>query len=328
MNRFQVIGIALISMIVLGSAMASTAVAAQYTEGGNPVELGNADGLSEIKNLLIEDMKGGAFGEAVDLLCSGYTLDEFDSPTILLVLSVWPLSGSDPGTGAVKIPCTVDAGICSEAEVEAIDLPWQLEATSTTRATIESGGSGAPGWKAICNKSVEDKCTGASTVGLKNVTEGLAINFDSTTNEKAANCTRGGAGQGLLEGEILLTNESAGGVFAVGEEWLSRTNVGGVPTRGQSICEFGAVTQKCQIEFKNITARSLAVVSGRLEGEKATERYAKVGVVGCTFNLALGSCTDEIELKKLETGKLNDYCLRVEDTATSEIRFTCLTLKM
>lgn len=327
--RLQIAGATLVVMFAVGlTATSSFASEGEYLEGGNPVELGVSTILSEASNVLIEDMKGGIFGEAVDVLCSGFDLAEFDRPNVMLVLSIWPLSGSDPGTGAVKIPCTVDSGICGEAEAEATHLPWRSEATSGTRATFESGGSGEPGWKVECNKAVEDECVSKSTVGLKNVAEGMDLIFDATTNEKPANCSRGGSGQGLIEGEVLFTNEGAGGAIAAAGSWLSRKNVGGVPTRNEPVCEFTAVAQTCQIEFENITTRTLAVRAGKLEGVNAGSRYAKVKE-GCVFNLGLGSCTDEIEVKKLEGGvKWNDYCLYVEDKGTGEMSLVCAGLKM
>jgi hypothetical protein len=69
------------------------------------------------------------------------------------------------------------------------------------------------------------------------------------------------------------------------------------------------------------------VISTALEGEKANERYARVKE-GCVFNLALGECVDEIELKKLEAGKVNDYCMIVEDKGTTEKAKECAILKM
>ncbi|HEX5310065.1 MAG TPA: hypothetical protein VFW38_13425 [Solirubrobacteraceae bacterium] len=327
--RLQSVGVTLVVMLAAGSAAASSfASEGEYLEGGNPAELGVSTVLSEASDVLIEDMKGGLFGEGVDVLCSGFDLAEFDNPDVMLVLSIWPLSGSDPGTGAVKIPCTVDSGICGEAEAEATHLPWRLKATSGTRATFESGGSGEPGWKVECNKIAEDECVGKSTVGLKNVAAGMDVVFDATTNEKPANCSRGGSGQGLIEGEVLFTNEGAGGAIAAAETWLSRKNVAGVPTRNEPECIFSAAAETCQIEFDNITTRTLAVTIGVLEGVNAGSRYAKVKE-GCVFNLGLGSCTDEIEVKKIEGGvKWNDYCLYVEDKGTKEPGLVCAGLKM
>jgi len=173
-------------------------------------------------DLLLEDMKGGIFGEAVHITCSGENLAEVESAQKILILAIFPLGGTDPMEGATAIKCTTNAGTCGEPEALAVHLPW-LDAVEelsvltegTQRVTVESGGSGAPGWTVTCNKIVEDECTGESTVLVENVESMVNATFETVSNEKAATCTRGGAKEGLVEGTILFESTTAGLAVAV-----------------------------------------------------------------------------------------------------------------
>jgi hypothetical protein len=111
-----------------------------------------------------------------------------------------------------------------------------------------------------------------------------------------------------------------------GAAWLSVKNIGGVPERGRGLCQFTAVGQKCQLEFENITFRTLEVLEGKIENN-GSGRYAKVKE-GCTPKLALlnkENCVDEIQAAKLESPNINDYCMKVKDAGTGEIQNECTT---
>jgi hypothetical protein len=109
--------------------------------------------------------------------------------------------------------------------------------------------------------------------------------------------------------------------------WVTFKRVGGEATEGAGgTCEFTAVGQKCQIKFKNVTTRTLAAKTHSLTGVNAASRYG-VPSVGCTLNLGMGECTDELEVTRFEAG-INNYCLLVEDRGTGEQRQFCAGLKM
>lgn len=109
--------------------------------------------------------------------------------------------------------------------------------------------------------------------------------------------------------------------------WLTRENVGGVPTRTEPECFFTLVTEKCQLKFKNITTRTLAVVKVEAIGTEAAKRYKKT-VEGCAFNLGLGECTDEVEMTEKVAGTINDYCMNVRDAGNAETQIMCAALRM
>jgi hypothetical protein len=112
--------------------------------------------------------------------------------------------------------------------------------------------------------------------------------------------------------------------------WLSRENVGGAERRGEPYCEFVRVNERCQIRFRNITARTLKVTSAtgaKILGTEGTTRYRKT-VENCVFNLGMGECTDEIEVIRFVARTVNDYCLEVTDQGTNEHGQTCAALIM
>ncbi len=109
--------------------------------------------------------------------------------------------------------------------------------------------------------------------------------------------------------------------------WLSRTNVGGVPVLGSNHCEFTAAKQTCQIQFKNITTRTIAAIGVTFFGANPAGRYSRI-MANCVLNLGLGECTDEVEAIKIEAKGINDYCLEVKDQGTGERNSVCATLRM
>src|SRR4029077_16210133 len=134
-----------------------------------------------------------------------------------------------------------------------------------------------------------------------------------------------------LSGEAIetLSGTNAGLLWGTYEvAWLSRKRVGGEATEGGlGTCEFTKVGQECHIEFKNITARTIAVVSTELRGTEANVRYA-VTENGCPFNLGLGECIDKLKVSKFVAGTFNDYCMTVVDKGTNERFYICAVLHM
>lgn len=227
--------------------------------------------------------------------------------------------------------CSVVKGTCESPKVSAVGLPWSTE-LGETKDSITTSGSGFTITCGTGSKVVEDKCEfeKESTEEEDLSSEG-DVNMKFNGSSGKAICNHGEkcpmrSATGTVEGTLKIKAEHIG--LAVLTPWVSRANVGGVPIRGEPICNFTAVLQTCQIQFSNATMRSLKVLNVRIEGVEAGVRYKKA-VVGCVFNMALSpSCTDEVEMTKLAVGTINDYCIEVRDQGTLEDRTMCALLKM
>ncbi|HTA13791.1 MAG TPA: hypothetical protein VK781_02925 [Solirubrobacteraceae bacterium] len=204
-------GVALFVVLVSSAVVVAPALAAdEFLVDGVAMKAGTEIRFSG--GLLLEDMKGGIFGEAVHLTCSSEGLVFADSATEILIVTVFQSGGTDPAentSGTIK--CTTNSGICGEPEVKALHLPWRvlLKLVGTAfRAELLGFTIEEPGWNLTCNKMVEDQCvepsTSSSTVGVENVESMVNMDFDSVYNGIALNCTRGGLKEGLVEGTLLF----------------------------------------------------------------------------------------------------------------------------
>lgn len=135
-------------------------------------------------------------------------------------------------------------------------------------------------------------------------------------------CGSGSASNGAYRGPVEMQ-----GVAPAANLWFSINKVGGTAAGGVGFCKFAAAGQTCQINFKNITARTLRVLSIELLGKNAGTRYKKLKA-NCVFNLAFGECTDELEAAVFQAGGINDYCLTVEDKGTGATNYGCAILRM
>jgi len=217
MKKIQILGLALCAVFAFSAVVAASAFAEhEYLIKGEVLKAGNLNKatVTSVGELLLEDMKGGLFGEGVDLLCSGENLGEFLAANDFEVISIFPLGGTDPGTGAISVKCETMAGVCGEPEAKAVDLPWLVEVVlvgTASRGLLQTGGAGEPGWNVTCNKIVEDACTGTTSTSLTNTATGVTAAFEAAS--EAGSCTRGGAKEGLVEGTITFT--SSEGVLAI-----------------------------------------------------------------------------------------------------------------
>jgi hypothetical protein len=102
----------------------------------------------------------------------------------------------------------------SGTTVEAQNLPWRtvlVASEGTTREMISDGGKGLPGFKTVCKTiagTVTDTCTGKTSALSETVTGGVDETFDS--HAEKLECTLGGAGQGAIQGTVLIENPSSG----------------------------------------------------------------------------------------------------------------------
>jgi hypothetical protein len=155
-------------------------------------------------------MKGGLFGEGVDLLCSGNVLAEFASATDLNIITIYALGATDPNTlGSATVGCEVHSGSCGTAKATAIHLDWlvQLELAPTAVTNLASGEGGEPGWNVECSLKIEDECVGKTIVESKNLSTGEVESVFNEATETPANCSRGGAKEGLVNGAVKFIGE-------------------------------------------------------------------------------------------------------------------------
>jgi hypothetical protein len=137
-------------------------------------------------------------------------------------------------------------------------------------------------------------------------------------------CGSGSASNGAYRGPV----ETQGVVVIGNPPWFSILRVGGTATEGANgVCEFAAVGQTCQIQFKNTSTRTLRILNVQFFGANPKVRYKKL-VGGCAFNAGLGECVDELEAVKIEAGGINDYCMTVEDKGNNAEQMYCRVLRM
>ena len=110
--------------------------------------------------------------------------------------------------------CT-SKGSCESQTVEAVDLPWHSELSiseggGTTQDVITGAGKGEPGYKSTCVvfgiKVIETCKAPTLSIGVENVTSGVRGTFDG----KKLNCSRGGEGEGSLEGTQFIEATKGG----------------------------------------------------------------------------------------------------------------------
>jgi hypothetical protein len=217
MKRIHIIGVALVAMFAFSVVVASSASAleALWLINGQDIPTGQSWNANQNpvagSPLLLEDMKAG-----VDVLCEGSGL-------------VWLLpGGKDLQAIASCVKPVVDAGTCESPKVEAINLGWntQLELMETSGIWLDAitGSTVAgvkPGWLVECTVpligKINDECTtNNGTVILTNnestgIVEGEFPEAPESKSEQA-NCTVGGAEEGLVVGKFTTEALTPGGV--------------------------------------------------------------------------------------------------------------------
>ncbi|HWY18657.1 MAG TPA: hypothetical protein VNY27_08105 [Solirubrobacteraceae bacterium] len=219
MLRIQMIGLAIVAMLVMGAFVALTASAEEHGKhvwaiNGTPITA--AIKLHSLGLLLLEDSK--ATGGASKIHCKGFD-DGYVFPKGLdLVLHIAnSLHNALLGIG-LKIHCNKVSGGCESSSLIlalAVHLPWLtlliLHGTEV-RDLIErdpNGPGGNPGWLVSCKApilgTVIDECTAElGSTSVVNVTGGVETVFEKVS--PLAECSQGGAGAGKVEGLVL--NES------------------------------------------------------------------------------------------------------------------------
>jgi hypothetical protein len=359
MKHLRIAGLCLVSTFLLGLVLVGSASAALWET------CSEGTGLTKYSSNQCTTAEAGGKWQREGITATdkatitGFTLTLTDTKTALGVTKVRCDSGLE-GKGTVgpvgnlavvetlevkeaEKNCRGVEGGCESSKIEKIkgvDLPWQEELFETEKkilATIEADGGGEPGWAVTCKTvlgSKTDTCTseGGQTeeVLLENkLSSGSLLVLGTLEKKRKADCTEGGKESGEAEGQeaILLASK---GALQVGAEppWLSRTNVAGVGPRGTGECKYLAAKEKCSLTFKNVSTRTLAVVSVAIDGTNGNTRYTTT-VAGCAFNLGLGECTNEVENAVFVAATRNPYCLQVRDAANNrELRRLCAELAM
>jgi hypothetical protein len=206
MRKIRLVGLALFAVFAFSAVAAASAFAeSEWLDNGAVTVAGAVK--AELKTegterLLLADMKGGIGGGEVDLLCEAKS-------TGLIGAKV------DTVETATATNCVVDTGLCPEPTVTARHLPWKTEillvgGVFRDDITETAGAGGAPGWLVKCS-IVEDECL--SNEGFTELTNlaggGVDVLFNEATSP-AATCSRGGAGQGLIQGLLVLLSTEAG----------------------------------------------------------------------------------------------------------------------
>lgn len=226
MRKIQIVGLALVAMFAFSAASATSASAVSKLLWNNgeitALLLVLVEPTAEL--LLLEDMN--AIGKP-DILCSGDLDGMIESGGVLgFIEELLTLAGVNE---ANTVSCVSDNGTCEGAVlVTAINLPWHLEVVLIAGRYllhflngVEEPGK-EPGYITDCLTLgglllVEDKCEGLTYALLANEAGGLLAEFSE--NEEittAANCTVGGAKQGLLFGDGFIT-DTGGGTLTVSE---------------------------------------------------------------------------------------------------------------
>ncbi|MFZ1153326.1 MAG: hypothetical protein WAN93_00315 [Solirubrobacteraceae bacterium] len=212
MKRSYLIGLTLVAVLASTAFAASSAFALESTwlvSGAKPTAAVNVD--SESGSTSLEDVKGGIFGEAVAVTCK--VLDKG---------TVGP-GPADTVTAVTLEECATTKGICPSPVATAVNLPWNTKIELIGTAfydDIVSSGVGNPGYTVSCS-GVVDTCTAMLGRPLdKENTAGGAVLVEfnpADTNQPAADCTKGGTGQGLVKGTQTILTEVAGLALAFSE---------------------------------------------------------------------------------------------------------------
>jgi hypothetical protein len=201
MRKISIVGLSLFAVLAFSAVAAASAFAESEWLIDGAVVTAATQSLSEGELLLCDD-KGGLSGQKVCVHCSGLDVGTVGPGKADKVTEITNLAG----TSKDITDCTNDENCPAPILVEAVHLPWTTEVIlsgTTFRDLIGPGTGGEPGYTVSCF-GVSDTCTGHTSTLLENkVAENDVLALFEPAVEPGT-CTRGGAGQGLVEGDILL----------------------------------------------------------------------------------------------------------------------------
>jgi hypothetical protein len=207
MRKIQIIGLALVAIFAFSAIAAASAFAAPEWLFNGLTFTGKLAVLSA-GTLLLEDLKGGLLLEAASVNCTGTNTGAVES------------SAAGEIAAIENIACTNEKN-CPNPSATPVNLPWStvLSLAGTPELLIDTAtttaGTKVVGWKVVCT-GITDECTLASGKSeMGNNSEGVTSLFVSPPTEPA-NCTRGGTGQGIVTGEILIFHHE--GILSISNE--------------------------------------------------------------------------------------------------------------
>jgi hypothetical protein len=232
-EKFRFVFVALIPVLVLGALSAESASAVTFLLAlwlANGVAVTTALNVEGEGEGLLEDTKGGLFGEAVSILCSSLGDGTVDPESLGVISEVLTLSGVAVSTTPLSgegLKCT-NVASCSEPRVWPIGLPYDLEVELVEDGTeiffavliLPHAGSTNIGWLTQCKGIIgepEDECTqteGAGQLTLEGATllaSASSAFLELIGQSLPANCTRGGTGSGLVESDVSAPIKLVGG---------------------------------------------------------------------------------------------------------------------
>jgi hypothetical protein len=224
MRKFHVLGAVLLAVCAFGALLASSAFAVtQWLLNGNT--LAAPIPVLSVGEELFADMKGGLFGEEIDILCSFEELGTVGPGAEDLISSIFPLGGKDEGIEPML--CETMTGICPKPELTLANfniMTLLILVGSEFRDEFgpglsEAGEEEGPGYTTHC-EGVTDTCRsplgGLPTTKITNPAENDVVSeFEVLSEEKPGTCVRGGAGQALVNGSDLTFSDE--GVLSVSD---------------------------------------------------------------------------------------------------------------
>lgn len=208
MRKIHIVGLALAAIFVASAFSAASAFALESTWLVGGVKPAAAVAVDSTGELTLDDTKGGIFLEDASIKCKGT-----DKGT------VGP-GAADKLTEVVVNGCTNVKGCPEPDTAKADNLPWTTKVELIGAEFYDDITSATEvGYTATCLGFANDVCTLAlGRVLLKNEAGGIvdALFNSADANQPNANCSRGGAGTGLVNGLDTLLTES-GAALAVSE---------------------------------------------------------------------------------------------------------------
>jgi hypothetical protein len=196
-------------LFVLGASSQAYAAGELLWNGG--AISGSLSLVITAEQLLIEDM-GAAFKP--DILCSVlFTGETVTNGTNFQITQVLDLAEKSP------MSCVDDAGVCTNpVSVTAGNLPWAVKVEKV--GAIYHFVVARFRFTVVCTTvigKIEDTCeVKGEDETAENLVEGLLSEItEAEATEDPGECTQGGAKQGLIEGDVSVYTDPAGGVLTV-----------------------------------------------------------------------------------------------------------------
>ncbi|MFZ1153327.1 MAG: hypothetical protein WAN93_00320 [Solirubrobacteraceae bacterium] len=208
MKRSYFVGLSLVAVLA-GSAFAvSSAFALESTwlvSGAKSTTAVNVDSEGEI---LLEDMKGGIFGESIDVLCKVLGLGTGGQPSSI--------------TSITLEECETMSGVCPSPIATALNLPWniKIELIGTAFYNGITAAAGEVGYNFSCSGFVDTCATPLGRALDKENSAGGAVLVEFNTedvNQPSGSCTKGGIQEALVQGTQTVLVEETGLAVAFSE---------------------------------------------------------------------------------------------------------------